>query len=181
MAIENARLYEKREQQEAYFRALIENSAEGVAILDAHGIVRYVAPSEERLTGYLPEEIQGYNGFRYIHPHDLLKVLDIFKEGVAIPGAVRTVEYRLQRKDGEWRRFEITGHNMLDDPHINGIVVNYRDITERKKAEQAVKESQSRLEAIVSTALNGIITIDSEQNIVLFNPTAELIFWYSVD
>ncbi len=181
VAIENARLYEKREQQEAYFRALIENSAEGVAILDAHGIVRYVAPSEERLTGYLPEEIQGYNGFRYIHPHDLLKVLDIFKEGVAIPGAVRTVEYRLQRKDGEWRHFEITGHNMLDDPHINGIVVNYRDITERKKAEQAVKESQSRLEAIVSTALNGIITIDSEQNIVLFNPTAERIFGYSVD
>ncbi|MBK8780875.1 MAG: PAS domain S-box protein [Anaerolineales bacterium] len=181
VAVENARLYEKREQQEAYFRALIENSAEGVAIFDAQGIVRYIAPSEERLTGYLPEEIQGQTAFRYIHPQDLLNVLDVFKEGVATPGAVRTVEYRLQRKDGEWRHFEITGHNMLDDLHINGVVANYRDITERKKAEWAVKESQSRLEAIVSTALNGIITIDNEHKVVLFNPSAERIFGYSAE
>jgi PAS domain S-box-containing protein/putative nucleotidyltransferase with HDIG domain len=179
VAIENARLYEKLELRESYFRALIENSAEGVAILDGQGIVRYIAPSEERLTGYLPEEIQGNSAFRYIHPQDIQKVLDTFKEGVATPGAVRTVEYRLQRRDGEWRDFEITGHNMLDDPHIEGVVANYRDVTERKKAEQAVKESQSRLEAIVSTALNGIITIDSDQCIILFNPSAERIFGYS--
>lgn len=181
VAVENARLYEKREEQEAYFRALIENSAEGVAILDANGIVRYIAPSEERLTGYTSNEIQGRSAFQYIHPDDLLKVLDTFKEGISTPGAVRSVEYRLQRKDGEWRHFEITGHNMLDDPHINGVVANYRDVTERKKAEQGVKESQSRLNAVVSTALNGIITIDSDQNIILYNPSAERIFGYSVD
>lgn len=179
VAIENASLYEKREQQEAYFRALIENSAEGVAILDAHGIVRYIAPSEERLTGYTSEEIRGQSAFQYIHPHDLSRVLDTFKEGIATSGAVRSVEYRLQRKDGEWRYFEITGHNMLNDPHINGVVVNYRDVSERKNAEQGIQESQSRLEAVVSTALNGIITIDSEQNIVLYNPSAERIFGYS--
>ncbi len=179
VAIENAHLYEKREQQEAYFRALIENSAEGVAILDAEGIVRYIAPSEERLTGYSPAEIYGESAFRFIHPQDAPKVLETFFEGVAIPGAVRTVEYRLQRKDGEWRYFEITGHNMLDDPHVNGIVANYRDVTERKKAEQAVQESQSRLEAVISTAINGIITMDEEQRIVLFNPSAERIFGYS--
>jgi len=181
VAIENARLYEKREQQEAYFRALIENSAVGVAILDTNGIVRYIAPSEERLTGYLPEEIQGNSAFRFIDPQDLPRVLETFSEGIAIPGAVRTIEYRLQRKDGDWRHFEITGHNMLDVPHIRGIVANYRDVTERKKVEQALKESQSRLEAIVSTAMNGIITIDANQIIVLFNPSAERIFGYSID
>lgn len=179
VAVENARLYEKREEQEAYFRALIENSAEGVAILDANGVVRYIAPSEERLTGYKFTDIQGQSAFQYIHPEDLPKVLNIFKEGVATPGAVRSVEYRLQRKDGEWRYFEITGHNMLDDPHIKGVVANYRDVTERKQAEQVIKESQSRLEAVVSTALNGIITMDGEQKITLFNPSAERIFCYS--
>ncbi len=168
-------------EREAYFRAMIENSAEGIAIVDAQGNVRYIAPSEERLTGYTSEEIQGKSAFQYIHPQDIPIVLQTFAEGVATPGAVRSVEYRLQRKDGEWRYFEITGHNMLDDPHINGIVANYRDVTERKLAEQAVQESQSRLEAIVSTALNGIITIDSNQNIILFNPSAERIFGYSVD
>ena len=181
VAIENARLYEKREEQEAYFRALIENSAEGVAIMDVNGIIRYIAPAEERLTGYATNEILGQSAFQYIHPEDIAKVLETFKEGVAIPGAVRSVEYRLKRKNGEWRYFEITGHNMLDDPHIKGIVANYRDVTERKIAEQGIKESQSRLEAVVSTALNGIITIDSDQNIILFNPSAERIFGYSVD
>ena len=169
------------EKREAYFRALIENSAEGVAIVNTQGIIQYIAPAEERLTGYSLDEILGQNAFRYIHPQDVSKVLEVFAEGLTTPGAVRTVEYRIQRKDGEWRYFEITGHNMLKDPHINGIIANYRDVTERKNAEQALKESQSRLEAVVSTALNGIITIDANHCIVLFNPSAERIFGYSVN
>lgn len=152
IAVENARLYERLEQREAYFRALIENSAEGVAIVNTEGKVIYIAPSETRLTGYSVEEITGGSGFRFIHPEDMAEVLDAFSEGAAIPGAVRTVEYRLQRKDGEWRYFEVTGHNMLDDPHIAGIVVNYRDITERKLAEQALEESEARYRTIFQSA-----------------------------
>jgi PAS domain S-box-containing protein/putative nucleotidyltransferase with HDIG domain len=174
--IENVQLIEILEKREAYFRALIDNSAEGVAILDAGGIIRYIAPSEERLTGYSPDEITGQSAFQYIHPQDLPVILKTFAEGVADQGAVRTVEYRLLRKDGVWRNFELTGHNMLDDQHIAGVVVNYRDITERKQAEQSLRESQIRLEAIISTAMNGIITIDSEYKVVLFNPSAERIF-----
>ncbi len=179
VAVENARLYEKREEQEAYFRALIENSAEGVAILNSQGKVLYIAPAEVRLTGYTPDEIQGKSAFQYIHPEDLPRVLETFTEGVTTPGAVRSVEYRLKRKDGEWRYFEITGHNMLDDPHVNGVVANYRDVTERKQAEQALRENRLRLEAIVATAMNGIITVDNDHCIVLFNPSAERIFGYS--
>lgn len=166
-------------EKEAYYRALIENSAEGVAIIDAQGIVRYLAPSEERLTGFSVEEIIGGSAFKYIHPDDVPEVMKIFSEGASIPGAVRMTEYRLQRKDGEWRYFEVTGYNMLEEPHISGIVVNYRDVTERKRAEQALQESQSRLQAVIATALNGIITIDEKQCIVLFNPSAENIFGYS--
>ena len=152
IAVENARLYQRLEKSESYFRALIENSAEGVAILNTEGKIIYLAPSDERLTGYSLEEIVGGSAFQYIHPQDMAEVLDIFSEGMAIPGAVRTAEYRLQRKDGEWRRFEVTGHNMLDDPHIAGIVINYRDITERKLAEQAMEESEARYRTIFQSA-----------------------------
>ena len=152
VAIDNARLYEKLEERESHFRALFENSADGVAIINAEGIVRYLAPSEERLTGYTPEEIQGQSAFQYIHPQDLPNVLQIFKEGASIPGAVRTTEYRLLRKDGEWRYFEITGRNMLDVPHIAGIVVNYRDVTERKYAEEALRDSEERYRTIFQSA-----------------------------
>lgn len=152
VAIENARLYETIEHRESYFRVLIENSAEGFAIIDASGMIRYIAQSEVRLTGYTPEELVGGSAFTYIHPDDLPGVLKVFAEGVATPGAVRSIYYRLKRKDGEWRYFEITGHNMLDEAHIGGVVVNYRDITERKIAEQIIAESEARYRTIFQSA-----------------------------
>ncbi|MBI5945690.1 MAG: PAS domain S-box protein [Chloroflexi bacterium] len=135
-------------EREAYFRALIENAAEGVAILDAQGNILYIAPSEERLTGYTVEEVMGHSAFRYIHPEDLPQVLSAFQEGAATPGAVRTVQYRLKHKSGEWHYYEITGHNMLDDPHVNGIVANYRDISERKQMNIALQESEEKYRQI---------------------------------
>ena len=155
VAIENASLYNKVEQGEAYFRALIENSAEGVVILDTEGKMRYVAPSEERLTGYSVEEVLGDSAFRHIHPEDLPKVLEALQEGIQSPGVVKIVQYRLQRKDGEWRYFEATGHSMLSDPHIAGMVINYRDITERKLAEQAVEQHAVDLAQAYDNTLAG--------------------------
>ncbi len=170
VAIDNARLYNQLEQREAHFRALIENSAEGVAILDAQGIIRYLAPSEERLTGFAVGENVGISAFTHIHPDDLPGLMEIFSEGASTPGAVRTASYRLQRKDGEWRYFEVTGHNMLDDPYIAGIVVNYRDITERKRAEEALLRQNQYLVALQTTTL-GLIgrldLLDLLENIVI--------------
>lgn len=156
VALENARLYEELEKRETYFRALIENSAEGVAILDAEGKIVYVAPSEERLTGYGIEEQIGASAFLYIHPDDQLSLLGLFLEGIKKPDTIITTEYRLKRKDGVWRYFEVTGHNLLDDARVAGVIINYRDITERKQAGQALKESEERYRTIfqsVSVAL----------------------------
>lgn len=177
--LEKSKLFETLEQREAYFRALIENSAEGIAILDAQGIVRYIASAEEDMTGFKTRELLGKSIFNRIHKDDLPNVLQTFTEGVATPGMIQTAQYRFQHSSGEWRYFEAIGHNLLDDPHVNGIILNYRDITERKRVEQALQENKSRLEAVISTALNGIITSDSEQQIILFNPSAERIFGYS--
>jgi|GEM_PF-751950 len=156
IAIENARLYEQIEHREEYFRALIENSVEGFAIVDSQGIVQYAAPSEERLTGYSLDEVVGQSAFRFVHPEDTPKVLKVLEEFASQPDAVQTIQYRLQRKDGEWRYFEVTGHNRLHDMYISGIVINYRDITARKLAEQALRESEERYHTIfdsVSVAL----------------------------
>lgn len=151
VAIENARLYAQVEEREAYYRALIENSAEGFAILEVDGTVRYLAPSEERITGYLPEEVVGKSAFQYIHPEDLPAVLQVFQEGVKDPGTVRSVTYRLLHKKDGWHHFEIIGRNLLHDPRIAGIVVIYRDITERKIAEKAMVDSEERYRTIFQT------------------------------
>ncbi|MFN8412000.1 MAG: PAS domain S-box protein [Anaerolineales bacterium] len=178
IAIENASLYTKLEEREEYFRALIENLTEGVVIVDRTGIVRYIAPSEQRLTGYTVEEIIGQSPFQHIHPDDLPRLTQAFELAAKTPGMEATMEYRLQRKDGQWRQYEVSGRSMVDDPKINGIVMNYRDITERKQAEQAIRESQARFEGVIDTVMNAIITIDSQHQIMIFNPSAERVFGY---
>jgi PAS domain S-box-containing protein len=153
--IENASLYKQMEESEAYFRALIENSAEGVVILDEQGVMRYVAPAEKRLTGYNPEQAVGQSVFSNIHPEDLPNVIAAFREGLANPGITRVLEYRFKRMDGEWRYFEATGHSLLNDPHISGLVINYRDITERKLAEQAIAKHAEDLAQAYDSTLAG--------------------------
>jgi PAS domain S-box-containing protein len=164
------------EQREAYFRALIENSAEGVAIMDAQGILIYLAPAEEYLSGYTPEDLMGTSAFDKMHPDDAIYLHNLLEESLSIPGKVVSFEYRALHKNGEWQYFEATGNNLLNDPNVRGIVINYRNITPRKQAEQALKESQDRLFSIITTAPNGIIVIDSFSRIVLMNPAAERIF-----
>ncbi|MBI3172180.1 MAG: PAS domain S-box protein [Chloroflexi bacterium] len=152
---ERKQAVEALSQREAYFRALIENSAEGIVILDEQGMMRYVAPAEERLTGYNPEQAVGQSVFSNIHPEDLPNVVAAVQEGIAHPGITRVVEYRFKRMDGEWRYFEATGHSLLNDPHISGLVINYRDITERKLAEQAIAKHAEDLAQAYDSTLAG--------------------------
>lgn len=152
VAIDNARLYEHSEEREARFRALIENSTEGIAILDANGYIRYLAPSERQLTGYAAEEMLGVSIYKFIHPDDQPRMKEIFWEGVATPGAVRSAQFDFHHKNGQWRTFEIVGQNLLHDPHIAGVVVNFRDITERNAVERAMQESEERYRMIFQSA-----------------------------
>lgn len=152
IAIENAYLYERLEQRETYFRALVENSTEGLAILDQQGVVRYLAPTEERLTGYTVDEIVGGSAFKYMHPDDLPKVIEVFEQGIKNPGLVLSAQYRLKMKNGGWGFFEVSGRNMLDVPDIAGVVVNYRNVTERVQSEKAIEESEERYRTIFESA-----------------------------
>ncbi|MFZ5919893.1 MAG: GAF domain-containing protein [Chloroflexota bacterium] len=174
-AISNASLFERLEEREAYFRAVIENAAEGVAILDAGGNFRYMAPAEKRLTGHTIEESIGQSAFNYIHPEDLPAMQKAFQEGTQTPGAIVTMEYRLQRRDGSWGHYEVTGHNLLHDPHIAGVVINYRDISERKQAEKELRESEAKFRNIVEQSVDGIVLTDEEGYVIEWNKGEEQI------
>lgn len=129
---------------ERRFRSLIENSFEAVAMLDAAGRVIYESPSGPRLTGYSAEERVGGTGFNLLHPDDLGNVRRIFSELIQTPGAVVHLQTRSRHKNGEWLWLDVTGINALEDPAVGGVVVNYRDITESKRAEEALKRSEEK-------------------------------------
>lgn len=148
IAITNARLFETIEQREAYFRALIENSAEGIAILNADGEVQYLTASQEKITGYSMEESFGLQILKLVHPDDRSNVLRKFKECTSIPDSVYKFEYRILHKDGTWHTFEVTAHNLLNSNHVKGIVANFRDVEDRKYAEQELRASESKFRAL---------------------------------
>src|SRR2546423_5665550 len=123
-------------QSEEQFRSLIENATDVITVLDREGIRQYVSPSIERSIGYQPEELVGKDPFELLHPDDVPVLRELFTTGIRQPGFIVTKEFRIRHKDGTWRTHEATAHNLLDDPAVRGIVVNSRDITDRKRLEQ---------------------------------------------
>ncbi|MBI4410486.1 MAG: PAS domain S-box protein [Gemmatimonadetes bacterium] len=142
---EQRRSEEALRQSEAHFRSLIEHATDIITVLDAQGTIQYESPSIRRLLGYEPHELVGRTPFEFIHPEDVPGALTAFAEVVANPGRTLSIEIRFQHKDGSWRVLEATGSNFLEDPAVRGIVVNTRDITERREAELALSQREDQL------------------------------------
>jgi PAS domain S-box-containing protein len=126
------------------FRALIDNCADAVVLIDARGVVQYASPATTRILGYGGEEYVGRNALELIHPDDLQDAAGLFTQMVRQPNSRFTVEFRARHEEGSWRWLEATGVNSLAEPNIAGIVVNYHDITERKRANAALHDSEER-------------------------------------
>ena len=128
-AEEAVRLREKR------FRAMIDYSADGI-VLDAlaKGFI-YVSPSTERMLGYTPEEFARASRYDFIHPDHIQHRKAAWAEVIQEPEKVVTYEFLARHKDGSWRWIETTLSNLLHEPSVQAVVVNFRDITARKDAE----------------------------------------------
>ncbi|MDP9457558.1 MAG: EAL domain-containing protein [Actinomycetota bacterium] len=134
--IERQRVEEEVRRSEERFRSLVQNASDLITILEADGTVLYESPAIEAMLGYGPEELVGKNALGLIHPEDAPRVLRAFARLFEERGANPYVEYRFRHADGSWRHLESSGVNLLEEPSVGGIVVNTRDITERKLLEE---------------------------------------------
>jgi PAS domain S-box-containing protein len=119
---------------EQRFRALTENAAEMITILDSDGRVTYESPAVERVLGYPMNYLLGRNIFDLIPPADRERALQSFEGSLSKPGVTFRDELRLLGSDGRWRTVEFVGRNLFHEPAVQGIVINSRDITERAAA-----------------------------------------------
>lgn len=132
-------------RSEEYFRSLIVNAQDIILILDRDASIRYVSPSLHRLLGYIPEEMVGQPADVYLHPDDLPDIMTGFAEIVQQPNATLLREFRVRHRDSSWRVLEGFAKNLLEDEAVSGVIVNARDISERKAAEEKLRELLKRV------------------------------------
>jgi diguanylate cyclase (GGDEF)-like protein/PAS domain S-box-containing protein len=128
-----ARISEER------FRSLVQNGTDTVVILDRVGTFTYCSPAIERNWGVLPSAMVGTNIFEAVHPEDLAAAHTFFAECLESPGGILTTELRAMNADGVWRQAEVVGNNQLGQEAVDGVVLTFRDITDRKRFEDELK------------------------------------------
>src|SRR5215216_1313258 len=181
LAVGRARLYSRVRYSEGRYRTLTQNSSDLVTLMEATGIVRYQSPAIERMLGYSSEELLGKNAFDYVHPDDLQRVVMAFAEIVKNPGRVPSAEYRFRHKDGSWRWLESVGTNLTEEPGVGSYVINSRDITKRKEAEERLRDAEARYRTLVEQipAVTYIDPVNDPETSLYTSPQIERMLGYT--
>ncbi|MEJ7644618.1 MAG: PAS domain S-box protein [Chryseolinea sp.] len=147
---------------ESRFRALIENISDGIVLYDAKFNVLFQSASVERILGYTLEERQSRNVRSIVHPENQHQFAQLHKVLEENPGEARPFEYRFLHKTGHYIWLEGVVRNLLDEPGINAFVANYRDISERKEAEESSNHERILLRTLVDNLPDYIYVKDIE-------------------
>ncbi|HJR79130.1 MAG TPA: PAS domain S-box protein [Anaerolineales bacterium] len=149
LAIERKQAEEALQASEKRFRALIENGSDVIAMVQADGTITYVSPGITEFLGYSVGQYVGTNAFAFIHPEDTERAKGLLAEVLQSPGITVTTLVREQHQDGSWRWMEGTVTNLLDEPGVQALVANFHDVTERKRAEEALREAETKYRTLV--------------------------------
>ena len=169
---------ELRESEEK-FRSITEQISDYISISDSAGIVLYASPASKSMLQYEPDEILGHHFMEFIDPESLPLAFEIFNNGVEKRIKAVDVELKLKRKDGSTFFVELNGTNVKFE-NEDRILVIVHDITERKKTENALRESEDKYRTMIEYSNDLIWTLDSHGNFTFMNEmgtsTAGLVF-----
>ncbi len=169
----------ERRKQEArvdetnqWYSQLLDHVSDYVMVVDDAGEIDYISPSIEHVMGYTPKEIEGQSAFEFVHEDDREKAAAAFMDTFEEPGRELTVEFRAWHSDGSVRWLEVKGTNLLDDPIIQGIIVNARDVTERKLREHQLRRQERRYQAVFNDPNILVGLLDTDGAVIDINETA---------
>ena len=173
------RIRRQLSESQQVFRLISENAADMIAVVDVEGRRIYNSQSYERVLGYSPEDLQRSSAFEQIHPEDRERVREASLEARRT-GIGKTLEYRMRHKNGSWRVLESTARVI---PSASGVpekmVIVNRDISERKRAEEALRVSEASFRSVVEDAPYGIYQADDEGRFLRVNPALQRMLGYS--
>jgi diguanylate cyclase (GGDEF)-like protein/PAS domain S-box-containing protein len=162
-------------KSDGWLRTVLENTSDVICVLAPDGSFRYISPAVERVLGYLPEALIGTVGFDYVHAEDAASVAESFAGILKTPGVNTPLQFRVRTADGSLRHVEAVPNNQLDDPVLRGVVVTFRDLTDRVRAEEKVR-FQARL---LDTVGQAVIATDWRGKIIYCNRAAEELYGWS--
>lgn len=172
---------------EQRFRALLENSYDGIVLLNAEGEVLYASPAIMPILGYGETELRGSQALELVHPDDLSGIAATLMELVQTPGARRLVRYRARHKHGHWCWVEGTATNLLHEPAVEALVLNYRDVSDQVQARNelerrvaartaALNQAKNHVEAILDNSSEAIALTSLDGAIRRANPAFRRLF-----
>ena len=168
----NARLedqIQKVNNSQNRLQLLLENASEVITIYEKNGTVRYISPSVEPILGYSKEELVDTDGALHIHQDGIAVFNDLLEQVLVEPEKVATAQYSYYKKDGEAIWLESKATNLLSSPAIQGILVNTRDITERRRAEKE-ERMRSAMQSLSENSPDLIVRVNSEGKFFYINP-----------
>ena len=179
MALYKYKMGKELKKSEERFKHLVKNSNDMIVILDENGKETYISDSVEHITGFSPEEVLNHSGFGFLHPDDVDHMSKSLSKLLKLPGGTIQAEYRHRRKDGSWLHLEAIGTNYLHKPSIKGIILNIRDITDRKQAEKALRDSEKNYRTLAETINDVTFVLDLEGKFTYVSPAVEKLTDYS--
>gem|GEM_PF-1163371 len=155
-------------QSEIKHSSMISNISDVIGVIGADGKIKYKSPNIEKYFGWHPEDLVNTDGWATVHPDDMGHIQQKIFALLKTDRAVTTVEYNYKCKDGSYKPIELTATNLINNPVINGILLNYHDITERKLAEDELRWNQSLLNYMSNASPLGFLVVDNRTDAILY-------------
>lgn len=152
-------------ESEDKFHLLVENLNEVIFAVDGRGFLTFVSRGMEALSGYRPDEVLGEHLSRFVHPHDRDEVDQIWES--AVGGMTGTFEFRLLTKDGNVRNLRVSIRGIPLGSELGGITGILVDVSDQKRAEKALLESEERYRRLWEDSSDGLVLIDAESGVII--------------
>ncbi|MFZ4549248.1 MAG: PAS domain S-box protein, partial [Bacteroidales bacterium] len=155
-----------------HYKAIIEKAPDGIVLINSNGEMVFASPAAKKMFGYGVDEVFEGNPSDYTHPDDQQMVFIELLHLQQDPAYVPTIQYRFVDKNGNWRWVESTFTNLLANASVQAIVINFRDITDRKLIQDELKISEDKYRTMIERSNDLIWTLDAQGNFTFMNETA---------